>query len=168
PVEVMSVINGAGSTYYLRVGLHSGPAPHEIKLMVLDNGAGAHFTMAGITNTNDGTVYGHAAAADAIAVGAASFVKTPAFGVNPPQIETYSSGGPTKIVFDAAGNALATPDLRQTPQITAPDGGNTTFFFADTSADTDSLPNFFGTSAAAPDAAAVAALMLQARSTLSA
>src|SRR6185295_7081541 len=110
------------------------------------------------SNTNDGTVYGHAAATNAIAVGAASYAQTPGFGVNPALIESFSSGGPTRIFFDTAGNPISV--VRQTPQITAPDGGNTSFFGAD-DGDADSFPNFYGTSAAAPAAAAVAALLLQ-------
>ena len=51
--------------------------------------------------------------------------------------------------------------MRQKPEITSVDGTNTSFFGSDTNRDPDAFPNFFGTSAAAPHAAAVAALMKQ-------
>jgi hypothetical protein len=57
---------------------------------------------------------------------------------------------------------LPAPNVRQKPEITAVDGVNTTFFFND-SFGNDGIDDFFGTSAAAPHAAAIAALMFEAR-----
>jgi VCBS repeat-containing protein len=110
--------------------------------------------------TNSSTSYGHPDAAGAISVGAAGFDDTPAFGQTPPRAENFTSKGGTTLLFNEEGERYISPITRGV-DFTAPDGSNTTFFFNDTSRDADSLPNFFGTSAAAPNAAALAALMMQ-------
>ncbi|OHD02939.1 MAG: hypothetical protein A2885_14555 [Sphingopyxis sp. RIFCSPHIGHO2_01_FULL_65_24] len=112
--------------------------------------------------TNSSTSFGHSNAAGAIGVAAADWFNTPAFGQTPPLGENFTSRGGQQIYFDTDGNALATPETRTTVDITMADGGNNTFFGSDISSDLDTLPNFYGTSAAAPNAAAIAALLLQA------
>ena len=112
--------------------------------------------------TNSGTLFGHANAAGAAAVGAAFFLDTPTFGIAPPLLEPYSSKGGTPILFSANGAPLGAPIIRSKPEITAVDGVNTTFFFSDSHGN-DGIDDFFGTSAAAPHAAGIAALMLQAK-----
>ncbi len=106
------------------------------------------------------TNYGHANAENAIAVGAAFYQDTPAFGTDPAELEPFSALGGVPIYFAPDGTRLPEPVIRQKNDIVGPDGTNNTFFGGDR--DGDGIPNFTGTSASAPHVAAVAALMLDA------
>lgn len=76
--------------------------------------------------------------------------------------EYYTSPGPATVYFDNLGNRLATPEVRLQPGVAAADNANTSFFGFDSAGDLDTNPNFSGTSAASPHAAAIAALVLEA------
>jgi hypothetical protein len=116
-------------------------------------------------DTKSSTSVGHSIAAGGLGVGAVRYSKTPEFGVRKPRAEPFSSAGASPILFDPQGNRLATPLVRQQPAIMAPDGGDTSFFGGKDS-DNTTLPNFFGTSAAAPHAAGFAALLKELTPTL--
>jgi len=151
PVEIFALTNYSGISKTYQIGLEhvAGPPPSKIKYVYFGNMTVNEYA------THSGTSYGHPMAAGARAVGAARYEDTPEFGTSPPELEYFSSAGGIEILFDTAGNAVS--DLRQKPEIVAPDGGNNTFFGADY--ESDGYPNFFGTSAAAPHAAGVAALL---------
>lgn len=91
-------------------------------------------------------------------------ISVAAYSVFPPSIpQSFTSPGPATILFDALNRRLARPEVRQKPDLAAYDDCNTTFFSGDSDFDADTFPNFAGTSAAAPHAAAIAALVLQAK-----
>lgn len=114
------------------------------------------------------TVFGHSNAAGAFATGAAAYFNTAAFNsfvasiqddIGPAIANGFTSYGGLAVRLDIDGNRIA-PDDRMKPDAVASDGDNNTFFGGDF--EPDGNPNFFGTSAAAPNASAVAALMLDA------
>lgn len=112
-------------------------------------------------------LYGHPAAAGVLAVAAIDYREIASQGdfAAPAGIidaEPFSArGGALPFYLDGAGAPLpGAPLLRDKPELAAPDGGNTAFFGTDV--DHDGFLNFFGTSAAAPAVAAVAALLMEA------
>lgn len=155
PVEVMAYTNnGPPTNFNLLITLAAGSSPGRMKYVVSNTDA-----TIGEFATNSSTIYGHANAAGAEAIGAAAYFNTPEFGLDPAVLNPFSSAGPTPILFDLAGDPVL--EVRAKPEFVCADGGNNTFFGVDSAADADAFPNFFGTSAAAPHAAAVAALMLE-------
>lgn len=153
PVELLT-IPGSGN-YQIYIKRASGPPPSSVKYVYFGDLRIEEY------GTQSPSSYGHANTSGAIAVGAAYYRDTPEFGTVPPLPEGFSSTGGVPILFDKDGSRKSSPLVREKPDITAPDGVNTTFF-GQLDTDGDGFPNFFGTSAAAPNAAAVAALQIDA------
>jgi hypothetical protein len=126
---------------------------------------------------NGPAVWGHSMASNIASVAAVPWWESPEFApqrydtarIDP---EPFSSrGGSQTLQFDSNGNYKT--ESRIAPQFAAPDGSNNTILGSPSSSaapedgETDSFRNFFGTSAAAPNAAAVFALLKQAQPTAS-
>jgi Subtilase family len=135
------------------------PAAHQLSIQTFLDGignlSGKYFHASPL---NVRTTYGHAAANGAIDVAAYVYDWTDKKPFKP-VIEPYTSPGPVVIYFDQNGNRLQTPEVRAKPEVAGVDGVGTTFFGGPYQSDQFA---FFGTSAAAPHIAGVAALIIQA------
>jgi len=129
--------------------------PTRVRWLMPGNGA-AGIGPAEYFKYNTVTTGGHATAKGCNGTAAYSVFR-------PNQPESFTSPGPATIMFDKDSKRLAAPEVRLQPRVAAADAANTSFFSGDSSSDLDANPNFSGTSAAAPHAAAVAGLVLQSR-----
>ena len=176
PLEMAAFVNtsGAPRTVYAAVDHFCGRADGHFRLVSFPGNCARHEEFHFAPDVFTGVqAYGHPAAAGVAAVAAvfygevdsAGTATAPAGVIN---VESFSArGGDVPIVYDAHGQALpGAPVTRFKPDFTAPDGVNTASFGIDSPDDDDSFQNFFGTSAAAPHAAAVAALLREAHPTL--
>ncbi|MBS1844831.1 MAG: S8 family serine peptidase [Actinobacteria bacterium] len=127
----------------------------RLKVAIFNNGGGV--TASEYPESKDGdvvgpTLFGHTAAASAISVAAINIGTSE-------EPEAYSSRGPVVHLFGPVSGTAPAPPIGERviakPNVTASDCGSTTFFYGFR----EGRFRFCGTSAAAPHAAAVAALI---------
>jgi hypothetical protein len=161
PFEALSWKNeGPTTTVKLAIPRVSGSGTPRFKLVQVGNGATGVAPTAEQLDASAGltigpTIIGHSGAASAISTGAMLY----ATGVVP---EVYSSRGPVVHLFGPVDGSSPAPASGEIviakPDLVATDCGATTFFAFKSSG----VWSFCGTSAAAPHAAAIAALMREA------
>jgi hypothetical protein len=150
PVEVVIITSGSNTLNVdLLFRVTSGPVPGRMKYIVYGT-----TTQSTEFATDSPTVSSHAAAERAVGVGAINY-----FNQSVPA--DFTSVGPSTILFNDNGSPKPAPEVRQTPVLSAMQNSDTTFFFSGNDPDGNGIPNFSGTSASAPNAAAVAAMVRQ-------
>ncbi|MFL5898415.1 MAG: S8 family serine peptidase [Solirubrobacterales bacterium] len=156
PAELVEWENpSAAETVQLVVNRRLGVANPQLKFILMEDGSGfseTEYPESTVEDVVGPTIYGHAGAASAISVAAIRFNSIA-------EPEWFSSRGPVAHYFEPVEGSLPaapllTPEELAKPDVTASDCVATTFFAG-------AVRRFCGTSAAAPHAAAVAALLRQ-------
>jgi hypothetical protein len=159
-LPALGALGDAQNDFHVAMVHEAGVSPDYLKWILITNGA-ASISVTPATGFQTGTSYGHTNSAHGASVGAVNYWATPAYRESP-RLSDFSSWGGIPVFFDAAGEPLAEPEYRPQPRFVAPQYGDTSFFGGN-DVDVTLLKNFSGTSAAAPNAAAVATLMKQLR-----
>jgi hypothetical protein len=158
PIETCNIINNTAGPIEIEIEIHhiSGTDNPRMKYVVANNFG--PFTIKEHA-TNGGAIDPDAASANgslSVAAVCWSTLVGNCFGAAGPQTpEVFSSRGPVVHTLDAAGNRLPSPEVRQKPNVAGTDG-------VATDLPSGPLNPFFGTSAAAPSVAGIAALALSA------
>jgi hypothetical protein len=133
--------------FFVRIARVAGEAPAHVKYVMFEQQGTVDVLE---HDTQSGTAYGHANAANVASIGASSWYLTEEFDAYfsalvqdapgaciPACLNDFSSAGGIPTYLDKYGAPLATPVVRPNPRVTGPDGGNTTFFSGDSSFDDD-------------------------------
>lgn len=169
PFEFAGWENTTGSAANVQVVVAHYDGP-DVRLKYVINSSTNALTAAEYATSGGGlvvgpTIFGHAGSRSATTAAAARFDDSA-------NAETFSSRGPVThyfgpVVDDTPAAALVSADVISKPDIAGTDGDCTTFFYANEVVDPPTCPyRFFGTSAAAPNVGAVAALLSDANPAL--
>ncbi len=173
PIEYLPFSVGGRTTINVMVVSKGGAAPNLSSLkfkFVVYRGKDVQFLRSNTTNASfdSSTIVGHARSTNTMAVAAAPYRPySPNVKLNADIPEQFAASNAAITVegFSSSGR----PGENK-PDFTAPDGVNTSVnlgIIGDIESDNNETPNrfnFYGTSAAAPHAAALAALILEAKS----
>jgi large repetitive protein len=170
----------AAGNYTLVLQVQSGPNPGTIRFnQIGDQDITFTQPFGNAGNVLFPTSFGHNADPNAVGTGAVPWWGTPTFlpNLSPDVSEFFSGLGPQEYFFNPDGSRMSSVQKFNEPLVSGVDGGNTSFFTPGQIIDTSNppfpgepatatnlsqnLPTFFGTSSAAPNLAAVAALMKQ-------